>query len=907
MGAESGDALNLLAQRMNLERQKSATHPYPYWPTRDGASAVPSPDIIRNSTMPQANLLPSVGDMPRQSLSQNVEMISLLQGLSERSSGGMNNALGGWPNFTVQGGIDPYKEKLDLHHGQNVSQVAYGMQQPKQQPQNHSSITNLLAQTLDNPMTDKLLSSGLAQDPQALNLLQQQYLLQLQSQQSVQSPQLSVLDKILLLKQQQKHEEQQQLLRQQQQQQLLSQVLSEQQLVQRFGDQAFGQLQASASSVGNVPIDHSVPQLSPLLFQKNSSIPVSGVPDDSNVSIANIPPKAPQELGHTVPGEGSSLHLPHQMSSLLQNSWPSMSINADNIKSDNASFGSEVMECIATSEATEKPQSVAALMHSTSEFSAPSSIGQVVESNSNVLPTSAVLSEMVVTADSSACNLSVRPREIEILFEKTDDAKPTGCLEETSAKECHEEVSAAKEVKNIEAREVKKTSEKKSRKVKSSKAQPSPDQLKGASKTSTVQKSKQTEGALVADKMEVSVSTGGTLDGRPMEIAKDISFSSEIDPSTSPNFSDGAFESIETKGAQKQSDSITQQSLQSAQRAWKPAVCVKPKSLLEIQQEEQNRAHMEIPISSVSVSPIYFSTPWAGVLAHAEPKVPREIHPGNTISEHNMGRTELSQSKKSGLHDLLAAEVLAKSSDRSIEVTDIASSLPPLSIVSSQLNLVDNENFIEAKDTKKSRKKATKAKVSGAKASAAVSSSDLTVASSPIEKGKSSKHLQTEKELMPAPPSGASLGDFVPWKGESTSPSPAPAWSTDTAKFPKPTSLRDILKEQQKKGTPTQQHSPITTPQKSHSAQTRTGSWSVSASSSSKAASPVQIHSHLSSQSKHKGEDDLFWGPPDQSKQETKQYVSLFLKRHLLSIYFQLCILDLISWFSLYNLIEILG
>lgn len=318
-----------------------------------------------------------------------------------------------------------------------------------------------------------------------------------------------------------------------------------------------------------------------------------------------------------------------------------------------------------------------------------------------------------------------------------------------------------------------------------------------------------------------------------MEMAKEISNAHDTDFIASSSLPDGVFESTEAKSEQKQNDSSAQQNakVSSTQRAWKPAVSVKPKSLLEIQQEEQKRAQMEFSTTSVtaSISPKSFSSPWAGVMTHSEHKVPKEIHQTSTTIEPIMGKPDLSKSKKSGLHDLLAAEVLAKSSDKIIEVGDNASSLPPLPTVPNQLDAFDDENFIEAKDTKKSRKKAAKAKGAGAKVPAAVSSADLTSASSPVEKGKSSKAVRPEKEVLPAPPSGPSLGDFVPWKGESTSPSIGPAWSTDSAKNPKPTSLRDILKEQGKKSTPSQQQPPVSTPQKSISAQARPGSWSVSA------------------------------------------------------------------------------
>ncbi|CAO2817803.1 unnamed protein product [Amaranthus hypochondriacus] len=890
VGTESGNALNILAQRVNLERQKSLTHPYPYWSARDGAPVVPSSDFARHSAMQQANLLSAVGNMPRQALSQNVEMMSILQGLSDKSSGGMNDGLGGWPNLSGQGNIDPFKDTTDLHHSQSFPQGAYGI---PQQPQNHPSTTNLLAQTLDSStgvLPDKLLTSGLTQDPQVLNLLQQQYM-QLHTQQPTPSQQLSLLDKILLLKQQQKQEEQQQLMLQQQQllcqmeqqqlmrhqQQLLSQALSDQQVVHRYGDPAFGQLQSSVSSVDQLVL----PSHSPL-FQLNSQPTVSGMLD-AKTSI--MPQQVSQDLHHTVPTEGSSLHLPHQLFGNLQHNQSSMPTYFDDIKNNDLSSLSKMMDSLTTSEAMEKCQSAHALENPASDVLTQSSIGQVVESNlKTVLPTSVVDSGINVMvsdpasfdlSESSVCKSSAVFRENKILsFERTDDAEhiPAVVPEETADKEFHEEVPSTKEAKNVETREVKKNSDKKSRKQKSSKAQPSPDQARGASKAST-QKFKQSdvEEALA---VELSVTTKETLDGRSVEIARENNYSKEIDLSTSTNLPVGASESVEAKGEQKQSDVITQQSAQlnSSLSAWKPAVCVKPKSLKEIQQEEQKKAQMEIPASSVSasVSPLSLSSPWTGVVANAEPKVSGELRHDGAISEHHLGK--LSKSKKSGLHDLLAAEVLAKSSDRSVEVADNASSLPPLPTVPSQGHVVDDESFIEAKDTKKSRKKAAKAKVAGAKVSAAASSADGTVASSPGEKGKSSKHVQADKEVFPAPPSGPSLGDFVPWKGDSTSPSPAPAWSTDTGKFPKPTSLRDILKEQEKKVAPVPQ-SPISTPQKPHSSQVRPGSWSVSASSPSKDASPVQLHPQLSSQSKHKGEDDLFWGPPDQSKQETKQAV----------------------------------
>ena len=61
---------------------------------------------------------------------------------------------------------------------------------------------------------------------------------------------------------------------------------------------------------------------------------------------------------------------------------------------------------------------------------------------------------------------------------------------------------------------------------------------------------------------------------------------------------------------------------------------------------------------------------------------------------------------------------------------------------------IDDGNFIEAKDTKKSCKKSAKAKEAGAKAAVPVPSTEMAVSSSPIEKGKGSRTVQQEKEVI---------------------------------------------------------------------------------------------------------------------------------------------------------------
>ncbi|KAK8988960.1 hypothetical protein V6N11_030331 [Hibiscus sabdariffa] len=277
-------------------------------------------------------------------------------------------------------------------------------------------------------------------------------------------------------------------------------------------------------------------------------------------------------------------------------------------------------------------------------------------------------------------------------------------------------------------------------------------------------------------------------------------------------------------------------------------------SLLEIQQEEQMKAQTEISVSEVSsANSMNSSTPWAGVVASLEPKVSTESQQDGGIAETAVVKPEnsaTSKSKKSPLHDLLAAEVLAKSRERGMNVEPI-----------------NDDNIFEAKETRKGRKKSAKAKVT-----APLNTVDILVSASPVDKGKISVPAQPEKEVLPSH-SSLSLGDFVPWRGEQVNPSLVPAWSTDSMKLPKRTSLRDIQKEQ-KRNSSVHFPIPIPTPEKPHQSSQWThggvSSWST-ASPPSKAASPVPVKFHVSSQSKSKGDDDLFWGPIDQTKQEAKQ------------------------------------
>ncbi|XP_076940416.1 protein ESSENTIAL FOR POTEXVIRUS ACCUMULATION 1-like [Bidens hawaiensis] len=366
------------------------------------------------------------------------------------------------------------------------------------------------------------------------------------------------------------------------------------------------------------------------------------------------------------------------------------------------------------------------------------------------------------------------------------------------------EVYAPEEEKPVEVRAVKKASEKKSKKQKASKAQSS-DTVKSASKT---QQPKQSKPELTkVNEAEVVVNKSSVV------TEEDAIVSSDANPQDNTQ-------------------------VQSSQRAWRPAPGFKPKSLLEIQQEEQRRAqaqaqaqaHAETTVSDLSTSIKSMSmsgTPWAGIVGSLDNK-PMETKNDWTTSDISKNQQ---QQNKSQLHDHLAEDVQPmKSSEKTSATSD----------------LIDEGNFIETKESKRSRKKSAKAKAASAKVAVAAVPVEIPVSSSPNEKAKSSRQEKVAAPL-PAIPSGPSLGDYVVWKGETATSAPAPAWSTDSGKVAKHTSLRDILKEQEKKGS-----SQISVP-------------------TPKPLSPVKASPiMMMSQSKSKIEDDLFWGPLDHPKQETK-------------------------------------
>ena len=253
-------------------------------------------------------------------------------------------------------------------------------------------------------------------------------------------------------------------------------------------------------------------------------------------------------------------------------------------------------------------------------------------------------------------------------------------------------IDAPKETKAVETPQVKKSSEKKSKKQKSSKT------------TSKTQQPKQSESEMNkvtdAEFNMASVQQDMQHEAYPVDhgsvSADDANLLSEKKNDL------GLWGTIQQHNTQAQT----------GQRAWKPAPGFKPKSLLEIQQEEQWRAQAQAQVEmsvtdiSTSVGSMNVSTPWAGV-ANSDK---RENKIDWVSSEPSVAEGSLNQkSKKSQLHDLLAGENTGNPTERDPASSDSMAHVSVLPVTGSQSDSVDDGDFINAKESKKSRKKAAKA------------------------------------------------------------------------------------------------------------------------------------------------------------------------------------------------------
>ncbi|KAL1206380.1 Protein ESSENTIAL FOR POTEXVIRUS ACCUMULATION 1 [Cardamine amara subsp. amara] len=767
---DSGADMYLLAKKLELERQRSISTPYSYWPGRESANLMPGSDNMSDNTQQPAR-------------SPSSDLLSILQGVTDRSSPAVSGPIPAWPHSNQKEG--------DLHHAKIFqTQTSFGVQQQRL-PEQNLPLAGLLGQPIENNpggIPDMML--GLTQDQQSLNLLQQQQLLlQLNAQTPLSSQQQRlILEKMLLLKHQQKQEEQQQLLRQQQQ--LFSQVLADQQRSQqRFGEPSYGQLQQSFDALRL--------QQSKDMSQVNQQMQVPVSHEERGANLADLLQTHATNQNAASFGT-ASLQMQHQLFG-----------NVDPRMREGTVLGDQIDDTHKRDAQSEYERTISA-DYMNSLYSEKPILSPGYHATHNVEE------EYVIRPNNESPTHVTAPETCENKLLE-EQAKDVYAGQEEVSIELSVETPAT-EAKNNELPGGRKTSEKKSRKQRAKQAA---DLVKTISKA-PLQEAKQPE----TESADDFVSERRTKKSADTFIDNDT----HLVKSSTATASNTSLMSSEADPVRAEETSLQNTRTQPG-RAWKPAPGFKPKSLLEIQMEEQRVAQAEA--LAPKISPTVSSVgPWAGIVTNSDLNILRETHGESVISQTGVVKPE---------------------------------SVPALK------ESFDDDNFIEAKETKKSRKKSARAKNSGAKTAAHVPTVDTSLPTNSVEKGKSSRVVQQqEKDVLPAIPSGPSLGDFVLWKGETANNAPAAAaWSTAPKKSTKPSSLRDIVREQEK--LTTSSHPPpnqVPTIQKSTPPQSSQGgvsSWSRSGSSPSQAVSQSAL------QSKSKGDDDLFWGPVEQSTQEPKQ------------------------------------
>ncbi|CAN6181173.1 unnamed protein product [Urochloa humidicola] len=827
-GAEGGINMNyLLAQKGLLEKQNSLQNPVSYWSGAVPKSQAPNKDVAPEASIIHSKLLPEMADPSRQSLqSQNVDLLAMLQSKEKPQVPTGNSGLPLWSNYPEARNVNANMHGVDLAQAalnmrqdlQNSQNIGIGVQQHSFMPQTRPALAHLPPEKL----------AEISQDPQLLNVLQQQYLLsqlQLQSQTPLApQPQLSMLDKMLLLKQQQQQQQLQQLQLEQQQKLLLQQ----QQLLSHMAPHGHPNQQIDDSyGLKHASLPSGVRRMQEAI-EVDRKLPVHGMqvgqqPSQSSMNM--------RDMDGVVLSQSSvsTLPMPHEtFGSALSKEQHSRPRMLDGSANEEVAARNEDVKSREMDPGAGKPE--------ISEKVLDSGSTKVLGSASNGAKDSHV-PPLDPKSENVLSDIPRQVHEMKLSSENTSSDTAT---------------AVATEVKVTDAQETKKAEKKKKQKKK----QASADAGKGASKAVSAQQPRQ----------ETEVSTSD-LGGNKHDLPDDTEELFWGAPVSVQN------EDYDTNKAESEFSSLPSDPHTAAsQRAWKqPTQGLRPKSLLEIQAEEQQRTQKGLAMESAKPAASVPSIPWNGMATSSEQ------HYGGSSKSLVGLETAGERNKRSQLHDLLAEEVLARSSIADNENIGNANDafFPPLSPAIAQLDApaLDDNDFIEAKD-KKNKKKATKTKASTVKAPSPVGSFDPSAISMPTEKGKAAKQAQQESEILPAPPSGPSFGDFVLWKSDQASSVPAAAWSNDSSKVQKPLSLRDIQREQERRSAAMQQQAPSPTPAKVAMNQKNHGnavSWQASGSSPSKAVAPVQMSSNTPSRSKSSAEDDLFWGPSEHSKQDKRQ------------------------------------
>ncbi|KAL3676449.1 hypothetical protein R1sor_026397 [Riccia sorocarpa] len=268
-----------------------------------------------------------------------------------------------------------------------------------------------------------------------------------------------------------------------------------------------------------------------------------------------------------------------------------------------------------------------------------------------------------------------------------------------------------------------------------------------------------------------------------------------------------------------------------SQPAWKPPVVPKPKSLMEIQQEEAEKRMAEEKAAADAASRLLSlsatgnsasSGAWAAAAAVSQSKSLREIqeeearkaavlgHSGSATYASPLvssgkaeaprtSQTQTSNGEKSHMRDVNAEETplsapSKKSGEAPVSETPTSHVSVPTPAASSPTPSAafDDSDFVEPKESKKNKKRASKAKGAVSKTTPTPEPVQISPSTSSKNLGQRQAQQEVAKEVLPAPPPGPSLADFLQLKEEMVSPQPLPAWSVDPSKLKTAKSLKEI-------------------------------------------------------------------------------------------------------------------
>ncbi|KAG0456869.1 hypothetical protein HPP92_024657 [Vanilla planifolia] len=820
--------MNYLVHKMPLEQSRSL--PTPYWPVKDLPDIVSSANFVNGYPTPHSKF-PQMGEISHHMLqsSNHKELPSILHPTADKSPP-VAISTAALPNLhEVQtlkyshGSMDINKNTMDMNQSQQSinSHIGFGTPQSLQtKPQ--PSLSNL-AQLGDFSggviAPEKFVTSEFTQDPQITHLLQQQYMLyqQLHSQVPLPAQNVSPLD-LLLLMQRQKHEQQQKQFLLQQQQHLLSQVLSANQLQQLVNEVPLMHLRSGVNTEITTPDNLPLQKFQEEL-QSKLQIPAYGSEDSYKSGFINLSLHGAQDGSFTSSSEHSQSHLQNQIIEHISqqnlgdaNGGRNQNLNSiqsaltgerlpNQLNSPNQIF-EPIPQRILTVANDESAQNSHAKRSVLLEECLPSagegSVEEAFLAQKNALDKESYVASEGASHPTEIVTSAAAHENILMLSERNTaihDSASSICQNindanvlvspDTLSKEAHVQKSAQKATKGTELQEVKNASEKKSRKQKNSQIRAVTDQVKESSKAShersrakldtkeAIDNKKEQEKPVVV----VKTTQGITVEAGPKNPApEDLESSNFVGAQVSTS---GVclgkkleVEDRKFQGGGVNVVSVANVVLSPNNLAWKPAQGQRAKSLLEIQQEEQQKVQIQSSSNNIpeimpmndSVPPVASNTgnsvqKYVGdTLQDVSSTTSVALNPENLLDSINMIGNS---------HNILLEDFSAKSSGAR-DITgnhENGSLLSSPQNVSAQTGLVvaDDDDFVEAKDTRRIRR-SRKNKGVVVKASKSLTADDSS--NLPSISGKTTPtKVGLDEEFFPVP-AVPSLGDFVFWKGD---------------------------------------------------------------------------------------------------------------------------------------------